>query len=92
MLCYDYYVLLSGFYLCLSLLGARVSFLVLGEKSEPIYACLSCKKFFLFLVRIVSLLFCPLQMFEVLGTEGGSSPSMEYIILDNLSIGDDTVS
>jgi hypothetical protein len=39
--------------------GARVSFLVLGEKSGPICAFLSCKKFFLFLVRIVSLLFCP---------------------------------
>lgn len=51
--------------------GAWVSFLVFGEKSGLIYRCLAfCKKFFLFLVGIVSLLFCPLQIFDIIETMG----------------------
>lgn len=49
------------------------------------------RRFLLFLVRIVSLLSCPLQIFDVLGTEGCSRPEWSILYVDNLSI-DDTVS
>lgn len=84
MLCYDYYyVLLFGMVILLrsplpgcSLLLSFVilvpgfHFWCLEEKSGLIYRCLAfCKKFFLLLVGIVSLLFfCPLQIFNILET------------------------
>lgn len=84
MLCYDYYVLLFGMVILLRsplpgwpllvsfvILVPGFHFWCLGKKSGLIYRCLAfCGKFLVFLVGIVSLLFCPLQIFNILETMG----------------------
>jgi hypothetical protein len=94
MLCYDYYVLLFGMIIIqgspLPLWILFVSLLVLVPgfdfwcygKSQRLYmaVCLFVRNFSLSLVGIVSLLFCPLLIFKVFGTEACSSPCMDYIV------------